>query len=349
MDEEALLLTDANLDNSFCKTAHGLLLGKSRYPIAGIIDQKFAGKDVHTVFSKHAKSVPIFATIPEALQQLNIKPKYCIVGLAPRGGRLSPTLEATIIDAIHERLNIVSGLHTLLNDHPHIAALAKLYQVELIDVRKPKPTADLHTWSGKLSQVTIPIVAVLGMDCAIGKRTTASLLVELCQNHHIKAEMIYTGQTGWLQGGHYGFILDATLNDFVAGELEDAMFRCINEVHPDIIFIEGQSALRNPSGPCGSELIRSAGAHYVILQVDPMQKYYHHTEIVMPDVMTEIQLIELLGAKVIGITLNSREVEEANQQAIKKMLAEKTGLPVCYPLEEGLGELLPTLQAILKK
>ena len=35
--------------------------------------------------------------------------------------------------------------------------------------------------------------------------------------------MIYTGQTGWLQGGEYGFIFDSTLNDFVSGELENAI------------------------------------------------------------------------------------------------------------------------------
>ena len=38
--------------------------------------------------------------------------------------------------------------------------------------------------------------------------------------------MIYTGQTGKLQGGHYGFILDSTLNDFVSGELESAVMLC---------------------------------------------------------------------------------------------------------------------------
>ena len=35
-----------------------------------------------------------------------------------------------------------------------------------------------------------------------------------------RTEVIYTGQTGWLQGFRHGFIFDATLNDFVSGELE---------------------------------------------------------------------------------------------------------------------------------
>ena len=39
--------------------------------------------------------------------------------------------------------------------------------------------------------------------------------------------MIYTGQTGWLQGGRFGFILDATPNDFVSGELEHAIVEVV--------------------------------------------------------------------------------------------------------------------------
>ena len=49
-----------------------------------------------------------------------------------------------------------------------------------------------------------------------------------------------------MQSAHdYGFILDATPNDFVSGELESAIVRCDRELAPQLILIEGQSALRN--------------------------------------------------------------------------------------------------------
>src|SRR5204862_259012 len=82
-----------------------------------------------------------------------------------------------------------------------------------------------------------------------GKRTTARMLTEGCRAAGMNADMIYTGQTGWLQGGRFGFILDATPNDFVSGELEHAIVTCAAETFPDVIFLEGQSSLRNPSGP----------------------------------------------------------------------------------------------------
>ena len=81
------------------------------------------------------------------------------------------------------------------------------------------------------------------------------------------AEMIYTGQTGWMQGAPYGFVLDAVANDFVSGELEHAIVCCDRELNPDVILIEGQSSLRNPSGPIAvSEFICSGGASGVVLQ-----------------------------------------------------------------------------------
>ena len=38
-------------------------------------------------------------------------------------------------------------------------------------------------------------------------RTTARVLTQGLRARGLSAEMIYTGQTGWLQGGRYGFIL----------------------------------------------------------------------------------------------------------------------------------------------
>ena len=96
---------------------------------------------------------------------------------------------------------------------------------------------------------------MLGTDCALGKRTTARFLLEACRAVGLSTELIYTGQTGWMQGAPFGFILDSVPNDFVSGELEHAIVSCWKERRPELILLEGQSALRNPSGPCGSEFL----------------------------------------------------------------------------------------------
>ena len=57
-------------------------------------------------------------------------------------------------------------------------------------------------------------------DCAIGKRTTASILTRALVDRGINAVMIGTGQTGLMQGARYGVALDAIPSQFCAGELE---------------------------------------------------------------------------------------------------------------------------------
>ncbi len=346
----ALILTDGFLDQLQSKTAHGLIFGASRYHIVGVIDKQHADKDAGMVVMGVDKQIPVFASMSDALQRLERVPDYCVIGVAPVGGALSETLIKTILAAIDAKINIVSGLHSLLCDHPLIALRAKEKGVRLIDIRKPKPAHELPMWTGKIGAVKTPRITVIGMDCAIGKRTTAGMLKELCQAHGIKAEMIYTGQTGWLQNMSYGFILDSTLNDFVAGEVEHAILTCVAEANPELIFIEGQSALRNPAGPCGAELLCSAGAQYAILQHSPGRMYYTcdttHTYKI-PDITDEIALVKYYGASVIAITLNSYGIDKDELPKIKQELQQKTKLPVLCPREEGVNTLLPILKNII--
>src|SRR5688500_19284065 len=60
--------------------------------------------------------------------------------------------------------------------------------------------------------------------------------------------------------------------------MEHAVVSCYEAERPDIIFIEGQSSLRNPSGPAGAEWIVSANADAVVLQHHPVRKQYKDME-----------------------------------------------------------------------
>ena len=53
---------------------------------------------------------------------------------------------------------------------------------------------------------------------------------------------------------------------------------CQTETEPDVILIEGQSSLRNPSGPSGSELILAGSAKGVILQHAPARLHFDELE-----------------------------------------------------------------------
>jgi uncharacterized NAD-dependent epimerase/dehydratase family protein len=272
-----------------------------------------------------------------------------IVGVATPGGTLPPSLRAVLLEAVNGGLSVVNGLHELAGDDPQIAAAAARSGARIVDVRRPRPRSELHFWTGAIASVRAPRLAVLGTDCAIGKRTTARLLVEACRAQGLRAEMIFTGQTGWMQGARYGFVLDSVVNDFVSGEMEHAIVSCDREQSPDLIVIEGQSSLRNPSGPCGAELLVSGQARGVILQHAPGRRCFRGREgWPLPSLAEEIQLIRLYGAEVLAVALSSEGMTPAALAEAQRAMSAELGLPVIRPLDDGLGPLVPVIRRYLE-
>src|ERR671929_63420 len=92
--------------------------------------------------------------------------------------------------------------------HPDAATLAAQKGVRIRDVRRPPPRDKLHFFSGKIAEVRALKLALLGTDSAVGKRTTAWLLVDALARAGRRAELVGTGQTAWMQGARYGIVLD---------------------------------------------------------------------------------------------------------------------------------------------
>jgi uncharacterized NAD-dependent epimerase/dehydratase family protein len=348
----AIVLTGGFLDSNNAKTAHGLIRGTERYNIVGVIDEKRSGEDAGEVLDGKKRDIPVYASVAEFLKTSSVKAKYCVIGVATKGGVIPPSLHDLLKDALNHNFNLVNGLHEYISDIPDLATLAREKGLEIIDVRKPKKFKELHFWTGKIQQVKCPKIAVLGTDCALGKRTTTRILVQAMMAVGYKAEMIYTGQTGWMQGAKYGFVFDSTLNDFISGEMEHAMVTCYNEMKPDIIFIEGQSSLRNPSGPAGAEWIVSANADAVVLQHDPSRKYYKDMERYPALVSTpeqEIALIKMYGAPTIALTLNTAAFQEADARKVAQEYENQLQIPVVLPLEDGVQRLIPLFETLIRK
>ncbi|MDI9338596.1 MAG: DUF1611 domain-containing protein [Alphaproteobacteria bacterium] len=337
----AWVLTNGIFHTKNAKTAHGLVRQSERFEIIGLIDgPTTAGMDAGMLLDGKLKGIPVFENIEAALKK-PAKAQYLIIGVAVGGGKIPEPMIDIIKKAIVAGISIVCGLHEYLVDNLEIKDLALKHKVNLIDVRYPKPKSALHFWTGNIYNVKAPIVAVMGQDCALGKRTTAKLICKSLNDHDINAQMVYSGQTGWLQGGQYGFVLDSTYNDFVSGELEHAIVTCWNEKKPQIIFLEGQSGLRNPSGPCGSEFIISGNAKHVVLIVSPKRKYFDYNKKwgKIPSLNSEIKLIKLLGAKVIALVLNTSNCSQEEKTMYMTKLQKKSKLPVFMPIENGADDL----------
>lgn len=343
----AVLITSGLLHTSDAKTAHGLIRGSERFRIVGVIDALHAGKDAGEILDGQHRKIPVFQDIEHALAALPAV-HYAIIGVATVGGYLPPAIKTTVEACIKQCIHVVNGLHDYLHDMPDIVALAEYFQVELIDVRRPKKRADLHFWTGKIFELKTPVVAVIGTDCALGKRTTCRMIRQACERAGMNAQMIYTGQTGWMQGGRYGFIFDSTLNDFIAGEIEHAILSCQAAEQPDLILLEGQSALRNPSGPGGSEFLISGNAKHVVLVHAPKRQFYEDLpewgEI--PSVASEIALINHYGSKVIAVALNTEHCSEEEALAFQRSYEAELQIPVLLPLQQGVEQIVPILQQL---
>lgn len=345
---KSIVLTNGLLLQPDAKTAHGLIRGTERFDIAGIVDcAETAGKDAGELLDGRRRDMPVFATLEDALASLD-RVSYLIIGVATVGGRLPGNMLEMVKRAIDAGLSIVNGLHEYLNDKPEIVAQAAAKGVQLIDVRKPKTREQLHFWTGEILKVDALIVAVIGMDCAMGKRTTARMLRQACEANGMKGHMIYTGQTGWLQGGRYGFVFDSTLNDFVSGELEHAILSCWKETGAEYIFIEGQSSLRNPSGPCGLELLISGNARHVVLMFAPKRRYFDHDSRwgEIPSVESEIEIIERFGSKVIAVGMHTEGCTPEEAAILQKEYESKLNRPVLLPIQQGVDSILPMLRQL---
>ncbi len=138
----------------------------------------------------------------------------------------------------------------------------------------------------------------------------------------------------------------------MTGELEHAILSCARELAPEVIFLEGQSALRNPSGPCGSELILSGAARGVILQHAPGRVFFEgHEEqgCRIPPVEEEIELVRLLGARTLALALNGESLTAEELREKRRDLERRLGIPAALPLEEGVDSLVPVVRDYLRE
>ncbi len=335
------------------KTAHGLVRRTQRYRVLSVVDSRYAGNDAGTVLDGTARDIPIHGelglAVDEALSQGN-SATHLVIGLAPDGGRLSAEARSDVIRAIALGLNVDCGLHDFLSEDAEISELAAQKGVTLRDIRKPPHRKDLHFFSGKIEEVTSLKVAVLGTDSAIGKRTTAWVLLDGLREAGYDAELIGTGQTAWMQGAKYSIILDSLINDFVAGELEHAVWAAWKETQPQVIVIEGQGSLMNPAYPGGFEILAAARPDVVVLQHAPGRKEYDgFPGYPIHPLETQIRAIELLSGKpVVAIAINHESLDQSTVAEVCQEISKEIRLPACDPLLSGAGPLVAALQPYLE-
>lgn len=352
LDGRALVYVDGAFNTPNGKTAHGLVRFTERYEIVGVIDRNYAGQDAGQVLDARPNKIPVFADLDEALAaaapgggRLTL-----VIGLAPDGGRLPAEARSVVARALENGMNVDSGLHDFLSNDPELMNIAQTHGCRVRDIRKTPDRSQLHFFTGKIEEVKCLKIAVLGTDSAIGKRTTAWIIVHAARAAGLKAELVGTGQTAWMQGARYTMIMDSCINDFVSGEIEHAVYEAWKNERPELIVIEGQGSLMNPAYPGGFEILAAGRPDFVILQHAPKrQEYDGFPGYPLHPLPQQIQAIETIsGKQVIAITVNHELMEKDEIDPECRRITEQTGLAALDVLHSGAGQLVDLLKSHLK-
>ncbi|AUQ51398.1 hypothetical protein PhaeoP83_03159 [Phaeobacter inhibens] len=337
----AIVYCEGNFARVDGKTANGLVRHSQAYRILSVVDSDHAGGDSGQILDGTPNHIPVFGDLETAVTHEAVIPDTLIYGMAPSDGKLSADDRRVVLDAVSLGMNIVSGLHEYLSDDAEIALAAKSRNVSLRDIRKPRNSKDMRLFDGSVAKVKAIRIAVLGTDCAIGKRTTATLLARELNAQGIKTVLVGTGQTGLMQGAKYGVAMDAVPPQFCCGELEGAIVAASEGEQPDVILIEGQGALSHPAFCTSAFILRGSQPDAVILQHAPKRAHRcDFPNMAMPDPADEIALIEAFATtKVIGVTLNHEGMTDVEITAVIKEHARNLSLPVSDALSRPAAHL----------
>lgn len=344
----ALVYADRLFTTTDGKTAHGLVRYCQRYHITSVVDTTLTGGDAGQILDGTPNGIPIYPSLETAIQQT--KPSTFIVGAVSEGGILPTGYEHAIETALHHNLNIVSGLHEFISDKPHLASLAHQNNCTITDIRKIYRDHK-RFYTGDINKIPSIRIALLGTDSAIGKRTMAVVLVNELRKHGHTADMIFTGQTGWMQGWNHGVVLDALINDFVSGGIEGALLDSWHDDHPQFQLIEGQGSLVHPFFPGGFEILAAGRVHGFLLMDAPGRPNLDgFPNYPMPDPQRVIKIAQLLTEKpLLGIGLSHEHLTPPQLNQHKKSYQDRFHVPAIDPLTDDAGPLIETLESLLEK
>lgn len=342
---KAIIYAEAFFGENDGKVANGLVRHSEKYQILAVIDSTKGGRDTGEILDGQANGILVFRTIEIALDILTEHPDYFIYGIAPTHPILSKEEREVFFEAMENGMNIINGLPEFFTDDLEFMDHAAEYGVTITDIRKPLPRKDLPHFTGKIHEVHTTVIAIMGTDCAIGKRTTAQRLVRVLRAEGLNVAFIATGQTGLLQGAKYGAAVDVLSSGYATGAVEHAILTAEETENPDIIIVEGQGSLGHPSYTSSAAILKGALPDAIIIQHAPKRlNYCTYPDIPLKSLQSEIDLIEeFCGPRVMAITINHENMSDAELDFVITEYEETYQMPVTDVLKRGCDKLLDKL------
>ena len=281
------------------------------------------------------------ATVTTGLPRLSPKEarargaRGLVIGVANSGGIIYENWIPSLVEALAAGLDIVSGMHTRLNETPALKAAAMRYGRRLIDIRTPPRHIPIATGNKRPGKRLLTV----GTDCALGKKYTALALARAFAARGVDVDFRATGQTGILIAGR-GMPMDAVVADFEAGAAE-MLSPAADANHWDVI--EGQGSLFHPAyaGVSLGLLHGSQPDVFVVCHEPGRTHVLGHSAFALPTIEETIDMTIRLGRRTNpaircgGVSLNTSSLDEADALALLALHGEQLGLPVADPIRGG--------------
>jgi len=338
-----LILSDGDFGPLTSKTANSIIRYLPERTV-GVIDRQLVGQTVESVLG-YGGDIPIVGSMRDGLA---LKPDAVLIGIAPQGGRLPEEWRTWLAEALDAGCDLWSGLHTFMSDDPLLAEKARANGRKLLDLRRPP--RDLPVASGLAKDVEPLVVLTVGTDCNVGKMTAQLKLVQGLKDRGMRTRFVATGQTGIMIEG-WGIAVDAVVSDFIAGAAERLVLE--GSENADIVLVEGQGSINHPGysgvtlgllhGSCPDALIlcHQASREYI-------GDYREASWLRIPPLTDYIRWYEDIGSavhptKVIGICLNTYDLDEPVARAACERAERETGLPCTDPVRFDSAPLIEAI------
>jgi uncharacterized NAD-dependent epimerase/dehydratase family protein len=327
-----LIVADGDFAPMTSKTANSVIRFLPDRTV-GVLDRQQAGKTVQDVLG-FGGALPIVGSMREGLA---LGPTAVLIGIAPQGGRMPAEWRAWLAEALDHGCDLWSGLHTFLSDDPLLVEKARVHGRKIFDLRRPP--ADLPIASGAAKTVEPLVVLTVGTDCNVGKMTAQLQLTKQLNARGVRTRFVATGQTGIMIEG-WGIAVDAVVADFIAGAAERLVLEGAQDA--DVVLVEGQGSINHPGysgvtlgllhGSCPDALIlcHQSTREYI-------GDYRRAAWLRIPPLTEYVRLYETIGSavhptKVIGISLNTYDMTEAEARRACEAAARETALPATDPV-----------------
>lgn len=338
-----LILADGDFGPLTSKTANSIIRFQPDRVVA-VLDRQHAGRTAQEILGVGG-DIPVVATMQEGLA---LGANSVLIGIAPVGGRLPDAWRAWLREALEGGCNIVSGLHTFLGDDPLLAEAAQRHGRRIEDLRRPP--ADLPVASGRAKVTEAIRVLTVGTDCNVGKMTSQLRLVDGLTARGLRTNFVATGQTGIMIEG-WGIAVDAVVADFIAGAAERITLQGAEGA--DVVLVEGQGSINHPGysgvtlgllhGSCPDAMILCHQASRTFIG-----DYRPEAWLAIPPLSEYVRLYETMAgavhpSRVIGIALNTFDLDEAAARRACEEAARETGLPCTDPVRFDAAPLLDAI------